>query len=459
MSETILICDNNSNLNSKLSEVLGEASFLVSSVCNGKDAQSRINKNKFSIILVDIDLPTISSFDILTYIRMNSPASRVIFMYSDDFEIEELGLDDKMAKKLGICTMVRKPFKESYITSIIQDNPAHRKWQETIGKQKLEVSDASNLSDTKFTKIAIKELYLGSTTLFDFYIRVGDNKYLKFLHKGETFSKGRLQEYEISKNVDSLYFLNKDRGEYIEFMNGFLEKYLKRRKIFGKQALAASKGLVDHFVSEVYVKGLNPKLVTQGKKLCDNLYEIVKADSTMGALIDALFDEAPEKISYTFLTAFFTSITIAGIEWSGETSQKLVIQGALLHEIGKLKLPDELRGKSYEELTPAQRLIYQSYPAEGFNLLSGTSVPQQVKQIIYQHREFINGKGYPNGLTGLRIFPLAKVVAFSSSFAEFVILNNTTPLRAMKKFIGSREEITKYDSECIKSFITALSKS
>lgn len=459
MSETILICESDKNFALKISKTLKEANYTVATSGTGKEAQSNISKMKFGIIFIDIDLNDVSSFDLLTYIRVNAPSSRVIFSYSDDDELEDLGLDAKMATKLGICTLIRKPFKDKRLLEIIEDNPSERKWQESIGVTAPKAEDATDLSDSKFTNIKIQELYLGATTLFDFYIKISNNKYLKLLHKGEVFSKKRLQEYEISKNVEYLYFLTKDRGEYIEFMNDFLEKYLKRKRVHGKQALLAARGLVDHFVEEVHMKGFTPKLAEQGKLICDNLFKVVNSDSSMGALLEALFEEAPERISYTFLTAFFSSITLAGIDWSGETSSKYAVQGALLHEIGKLKLPDEIKMVPYDDLTPAQKLIYQTYPTEGFNLLSGSSVPQQVKQIIYQHKEFINGNGYPNGLTGLRIFPLAKIVSFSSGFAEFVIKKNLSPIRAMKVFITMREELNKYDSECIKSFIGGMAKS
>ncbi len=459
LSDSVLICDIDVDLAQKLNKVFTNASYFVATAQTGKCAQVEISKKKFKIIIVDIDLKNTSSFDLLTFIRINSPASRVIFTYTDKLEAEDLGLlDEKMSSKLGICTMVKKPYSDDKILDVLRDDPAERKWQESIRGNEISFGDATTLSDAKFTKIAISEIYLGSTTLFDFYIRVGKDKYLKFLNKGEAFSRARLKEYEEKKDVENLYFMTKDRGEYIEFMNKFLTKYLKRRKIYGVEALAASKGLIDHFVSEVYLKGLDSKLTQQTKELCDNLYNIVKNDKSTGALINALFEENPEKISYMFLTSFFANITLSGMQWGGELSGKYVIQGALLHEIGKLNLPDEIRGKAYEELTAAQKLIYESYPTEGFNLLSGTSVPQQVKQIINQHREFINGKGYPNGLTGQRIFPLAKIVCFASSFAEFVISKNTTPIKAMRDFIKSREQVTKYDSECIKSFIGCMVK-
>lgn len=79
--------------------------------------------------------------------------------------------------------------------------------------------------------------------------------------------------------------------------------------------------------------------------------------------------------------------------------------GALLHDIGKIGIPDKILLKK-GKLTKAEREIMQLHPQYAYDLLSPISAFQHALVIPYCHHEHWNGQGYPRGLRGLEI-PLA----------------------------------------------------
>lgn len=79
--------------------------------------------------------------------------------------------------------------------------------------------------------------------------------------------------------------------------------------------------------------------------------------------------------------------------------------GALLHDIGKMGVPDEVLRKP-GALTPEERLIIEEHPRIAYELLRPISFLKDALVIPYCHHERWDGKGYPQGLAGENI-PLA----------------------------------------------------
>lgn len=82
-----------------------------------------------------------------------------------------------------------------------------------------------------------------------------------------------------------------------------------------------------------------------------------------------------------------------------------VRRGAILHDIGKMGIPDEILLKS-GPLTPEEWKIMKAHPVYAFNLLSPIPFLREALDIPYCHHEWWNGLGYPRGIQGEQI-PLA----------------------------------------------------
>jgi putative nucleotidyltransferase with HDIG domain len=85
-------------------------------------------------------------------------------------------------------------------------------------------------------------------------------------------------------------------------------------------------------------------------------------------------------------------------------------RGALLHDIGKMGIPDTILHKT-TELTIEERKIVEMHPTTAFNLLKNIEYLQGAMDIPYYHHEKWNGEGYPNGLKGEAIPLPARIFA------------------------------------------------
>lgn len=95
---------------------------------------------------------------------------------------------------------------------------------------------------------------------------------------------------------------------------------------------------------------------------------------------------------------------------SGEDLAELGL-GALLHDIGKMRVPLALLNKT-SKLSPQELLQLQEHAAHGYRILSEKpQFPARALDVVHSHHERIDGGGYPRGLSGTQVSRFAIIVS------------------------------------------------
>jgi len=107
-----------------------------------------------------------------------------------------------------------------------------------------------------------------------------------------------------------------------------------------------------------------------------------------------------------------TELTLRLARLAGITEAELaqVRRGALLHDIGKMGVPDAILLKP-DKLTDAEWVIMRKHPIFAYELLLPIAYLRPALDIPYCHHEKWDGSGYPRGLTGEQIPMAARLFA------------------------------------------------
>lgn len=140
------------------------------------------------------------------------------------------------------------------------------------------------------------------------------------------------------------------------------------------------------------------------------------------------------------------------LRWPEHEQQQLVF-GALMHDIGKLAVPDSILC-STEVLSPQQLDLIQMHSSFGFSILSATEVTRPAAQLALHHHEYFDGTGY-HGTCGTQIPPSARIFALVDAYDAMV--RTDRPYRVGVAHDEAREEIEslrgiKYQSEIVEAF-------
>jgi hypothetical protein len=90
-------------------------------------------------------------------------------------------------------------------------------------------------------------------------------------------------------------------------------------------------------------------------------------------------------------------------------------QGALLHDVGKIGIPDRVLLKP-AELAPAERALMRRHPEMGAALVGHIAWLRGPAELIRAHHERYDGSGYPRGLSGEAIPLAARIFAVGDAF-------------------------------------------
>jgi len=113
----------------------------------------------------------------------------------------------------------------------------------------------------------------------------------------------------------------------------------------------------------------------------------------------------------------------------------LVTLGALVHDVGKIGIPDGILKKP-DKLSEVEFEIIQKHPDIGEILVHDHPLGALVDAIIRQHHERVDGTGYPNALGGDQISLYARIVSIADAFDAMTSARPYRQQMAVEKALG-----------------------
>lgn len=133
---------------------------------------------------------------------------------------------------------------------------------------------------------------------------------------------------------------------------------------------------------------------------------------------------------------------------------EVIEHGALLHDIGKIGVRDAVLLKP-GPLTPEEWVEMKRHPELGWRMLAGIPFLVDASEIVLQHQERFDGRGYPAGLEGEAICLGARVFAVVDTVDA---ITSDRPYRKGRPFEVAREEVrrcagSQFDPSVVEAFL------
>ena len=165
----------------------------------------------------------------------------------------------------------------------------------------------------------------------------------------------------------------------------------------------------------------------------------VSNETVLDALLTALNTRDTETEGHSERVTAYT-IEIADRLGLPETELYHVERGALLHDIGKIGVPDGILLKP-GKLTADEWAEMRKHPVIGFEMCSKITMLQTAAKIVLHHHEAWDGSGYPHHLHGEDIPLGSRIFALADTLDA---MTSDRPYRAALPFAAAREEIEKH---------------
>jgi len=109
------------------------------------------------------------------------------------------------------------------------------------------------------------------------------------------------------------------------------------------------------------------------------------------------------------------ALALAEAVGAGPGDREVLRRGGVLHDIGKIAVPDDILNKP-GPLTAAEFEVIKTHPVEGAKMVEGMQALAELVPLIRWHHERLDGSGYPDGLRGEQIPFLVRVLAVADSY-------------------------------------------
>ena len=184
----------------------------------------------------------------------------------------------------------------------------------------------------------------------------------------------------------------------------------------------------------------------RAQELRDSYFATVRALTNAVEARDAYTGKHAERVA-----AYALEIGAAvGERWAGSPEIEF---GFLLHDIGKVAVPDSILHKP-EPLTPHERELIQQHPITGWEIVRQVDFLGAASDVVRHHHERWDGTGYPDRLKSDTIPLTARVFAVADTFDA---LTTTRPYRPASPISEARKLIheargSQFDPSVVDAF-------
>ncbi|SFC36359.1 HD-GYP domain-containing protein [Butyrivibrio sp. YAB3001] len=195
------------------------------------------------------------------------------------------------------------------------------------------------------------------------------------------------------------------------------------------------------------------------EKLTDPVYHLFVEGGGTAGIFDMLHNlrDNSDAVYMHSLNVSLISNTIATWMRLPEEQVQLATAGGLIHDIGKLMVPQNLLNKK-TPLNPQEQMILREHVKKGYELVLHKDIDSHIKNCVLMHHELRDGSGYPLGLKTQQIDDIASIVVVANIYDEMTSKRSSREAICPFTVIEMFEEvgIEKFDPNVIMTFLSNI---
>ncbi len=445
---TVLCIDDNQNnlfsLNALLSTVKNISSI---EVLGAREALDVLLKQNIDLILCDVQMPDINGFELAKIIKSNKKTKDIPIIFvtavfkSDEFIEQgfEIGAVDYLTKPiddnqlLNKIMLYLKIFDEKY--KAVQKEKRFYDIAQSIGDG-IYTLDTKNLTtfinDRALELLGFQKDELLGKKIHD-YIHYKDKNNNQILEKECYAYKTMLSGKKYFK--DDEYLIKKD-GSFLAVSMNITPLY-ENNKIAGTVAVFRDK--------------------TSHNLLNELKHEKIKnQEQIIHTMIDILESRDSYTAGHTRRVAEYCELIAKEMHYSKEDIE-LLKSAAWLHDIGKISTPDSVLLKP-GRLDNEEYKIIQNHLDAGYEILKNIDQYKMIAEIIREHHERYDGKGYPRALKDDEIKPLSRIMIVADAFDAMTTNRIYKAKKSVKEALKELEELStmQFHPDVVNAAVIAL---
>lgn len=252
------------------------------------------------------------------------------------------------------------------------------------------------------------------------YLKMADRAVPVLYRKAGTGQSAPDFERLRENGVVSLLVKGEDLGRCEQMLEEGLSNVLGDGDVPPEQKADLVRHVGTNIARDLEASPDSPGTVDRASGLLDQVISSVLVDASIASGL--LQVAAHHRTTASHLFAVSALAVLLGTEVFGSDPEELQTLGmaGMLHDLGKLAIPRDVLSKT-AQLSPPEVQLIQQHPVESVRLLSGNAaISDPVRQMVLQHHERADGRGYPLGLPGRELLVGSKILSIVDSFHAMI---------------------------------------
>lgn len=319
-------------------------------------------------------------------------------------------------------------------------------------------------SSREFIPIEIQDISSQDLLAFSIYFPFATSKEplsFKKIAQSGSFLNSKWKVLFRENNIEHAYVHVNEFDKYISYINKRLTKTLNNPYLTKEKKQEIIYRNASYVMQRILDDPRSGKNIQMGIDLMNIFSSYLAKNELTASMIARLFSKNYELFSHSIQVALLTSVFC---KFLNKDSHYIFLcgLGALLHDIGKVDIPQEILLKN-ERLSEKELAVIKQHPELGAKILQqhnrhDTVIDQKVIEVVLQHHERADGSGYPKGLTLEEISPMAQIVHIIDCY-DTLTTNKAhkaavSPFEALKIMITEMKET--FNQTLMKLFIMFL---
>lgn len=269
---------------------------------------------------------------------------------------------------------------------------------------------------------------------FDAYVKIND-KFILYLRRGDSFEGPRLKRLK-EKKLKKMFILNEDEANYRQYLSSNIDMAYSTTS--GKSIDTRAEiiqGAQQANVEQVMENTDNVEAYNEAKEGAAKFAQFLTSeDQAVGAILGM---ENPDKnVAHHGVTVSTLATALAKrLAIVDPKQQQMLSLGALLHDFEHFHSGLDI-ARPLAQMTPEEMKLYKEHPMLGARRVQDKKhFDQTVINIIAQHEEYIDGKGWPQGLKESQMDPLSVIVASANAMDRLMTFEGVPRKEVAKRLM------------------------
>jgi HD-GYP domain-containing protein (c-di-GMP phosphodiesterase class II) len=320
-----------------------------------------------------------------------------------------------------------------------------------------------------FRPVKLVDIEAGATLDFDTMVHLkANNRFVPFSTAGDPLSAERFERLKVHGHTN-VHIPHSQMKAFFQYTSERLKSVSSSDGLSATEKQEKMRSMVRGLVSDMASDGLESESLSTGKRLASDCQKIVTQFMVQGSGGDwykrllASPDDSGDLYAHSSNVATFAALFSMA---TGIGRPEQMAFAGMIHDMGMTRVPQEIRDQPYEALSLKDKQIYESHVQHSLELIRSRKmiVTDDIKTLVGQHHEAVNGSGYPKHISGMVFKPESRLFAIANYFDELVLPQPNQPTRTIPQALEvlrahsiRKKEDQIYDADILKAILELFS--